>query len=107
MDETVTLDDGTNTGECMPATGNGVITLKDKSTIDFVMSGLDCTVPGIEPHGLFNGTVRLDGGTVHHGKLRGLGSIKIGDIGGDTTKWAFSTTEVLVNVAVDASGGFQ
>jgi hypothetical protein len=100
VDETNTMDDGTNTGECMLASGNGVMTLKDKSTVDFVMSGMDCTLPGVVPHGLFNGTLRFDGGTAHDGRLRGLGSIKIGDVGG-------GTTEVFVTAAVDASGGFQ
>ncbi len=98
VDETAAQNDGTNTGECMPATGKGVITLADKSIINFVMSGLDCTVPGIAQGGptnqesvplqtgLFNGTLRLNGGTADHGALEGLGSIQIGDIGGGTTE---------------------
>jgi hypothetical protein len=45
-------------------------------------------------------TLRFDGGTSHNGRLRGLGLIKIGDVGG-------GATEVFVTAAVDASGGFQ
>ncbi len=63
VDDTAAIDDGAATGKCMPATGNGVITLKNKKTIDFVMSGLDCTVPGVEPQGMFNGTLRINGST--------------------------------------------
>jgi hypothetical protein len=107
VDQTVTLNDGTSTGECRPATGTGVITLTDTSTIDFVMSGLVCTVPAVSPNGLFNGTLRLTGGTAHHGGLRGLGSIRIGDIGDATTPSGLSTTTTEVVVKVDASGGFQ
>lgn len=81
MDDTVALDDGAAGGECSPATGNGVITLKDKSTINFAMSGLNCTVPGPADNGLFHGTIQLSGGTSHRGRVRGIGSIDIGDIG--------------------------
>ncbi|HVN64889.1 MAG TPA: hypothetical protein VMT58_09650 [Candidatus Binataceae bacterium] len=86
VDETAAMDDGVAGGTCMPATGKGVLTLKDKSTIDFVMSGLNCTIPGVAPDGLFHGTLLFSGGTAHHGKIHGVGTMVIGDIGGVPTE---------------------
>jgi len=102
VDDTGTIDDGTESGNCMPATGDGVITLKANATVNFVMSGLDCTVPGVEPQGMFNGTLRLNGVTGHDGSLRGLGSIRIGDIGGGTAEVLISAgVEVVVAAGVE------
>jgi len=103
MDKSDAINDGASSGKCMPATGNGIITLADKSTITFVMSGFDCD-------GMFNGTLRLTGGSADHGKFRGLGSIEIGSIDGNATEiggTADNTTGYPVQVTVDASGGFQ
>lgn len=84
LDDSAARDDGSNNGKCIPASGTCVITLKDKSTINGVMSGLDCTAPGLAQDGvesgLFKGTVQLSGGSADHGSIRGLGSIEIGSI---------------------------
>jgi hypothetical protein len=104
MDTTDALNDGASNGKCMPATGNGIITFADKSTLTFVMSGIDCD-------GIFNGTLRLTGGSADHGRFRGLGSIEIGSIDSNATAMggaAGNTTgSSTVQVTVDASGGFQ
>ncbi|MGH7813629.1 MAG: PE-PPE domain-containing protein [Candidatus Binataceae bacterium] len=100
IDETAALDDGTSTGKCMPAAGNGVMTLEydgfadfPRYPVNFLMTGLDCTVPGMAPGGLFNGTIQFtSGSSPDYGY--GLGSIKIGDMDG-------GITEVIVTADVD------
>lgn len=80
VDGSAAVDDGDEGGECTPSTGKGVFTLKDNSTIDFVVSGLNCTVPGVTSRALFNGTLLLEGGSAYGGKILGLGEINSGVI---------------------------
>jgi hypothetical protein len=90
VDESAALDDGDEGGECMPSTGKGVFRVKDNSTIDFVVSGLNCTVPGLASHALFNGTLLLEGGTAYGGKILGLGSMHINTPAIGTTEYPYA-----------------
>jgi len=91
VDKSSPMNAGNPGGKCMPSTGNGVLTLEDQSTIDFVISGLDCTRPGIG-YRAFSGTMLLDGGTAEGGQISGVGSMRTASLGQNTS--AIAVTEI-------------
>jgi PPE-repeat protein len=103
VDESAVANDGSAGGKCMPSTGKGVITLRDKSTIDFVMAGTDCTVPEVGQE-LFNGTIQLSGGTAQGGGIHGLGSVQLTNfLGQNTPVIAGNEAQYLQMWAVDVA----
>jgi hypothetical protein len=86
VDTTIPLKDGSDGNSCDPATGNATLTFPDKSTANLLISGLVCL--DTAGNRAFNGTLRLNGDM---GRVKGaLGSVQIGEIGGDTLEVVLS-----------------
>jgi hypothetical protein len=70
----ICLDYPSCSDQCFPASGTGVITTKDGSTITFGQDGLLCAVPPDSTGGEnFNGSFMVTGGTKKFASERGSG----------------------------------